>query len=386
MRLSDKENHKPLHFVIVATEDSADSLGASLIEALRVLYPDASFEGIGGARMIAQGFHSFFPLERLSVMGFIEPLKRLPSLLRMRSYIKRYVLKTRPTVFIGIDGPDFNLSLEKIFKAAGIKTVHVVGPTIWAWRSGRIKLIKKAVDLMLTLFTFETPLYEQHAVNVTCIGHPLADAIPLYSDKLAARRDSQLSEKCKIVALLPGSRAQELEHLLPPFLETAKWLLAKDKTILFVTSCANKTRERQFKEICLATSAPLITILPSAQQAMKVADAVLVASGTASLESMLVKRPTVVAYKTSYLTFCLAKLLIKVPYIALPNWLAGKKVMPEYVQDEISPEILGEKLYDFLQNPEIFSPSLAEFTKIHTLLKRNAGAAAANAITRLIKE
>lgn len=376
-----------MRFVLVATEDSGDILGASIIETLKKAYPHARFDGIGGQRMQAQGFHSLFPMERLSVMGFIEPLKRLPEILNIRSQLIKHVLQVRPAAFIGIDGPDFNLALEKKFKRAGIKTVHAVSPTIWAWRKGRLKTIKKAVDLMLALFPFEIPLYRKNAIKVSLIGHPMADKIPLESDKIAKRAALGLPKTQKIVALLPGSRAQELRYLLPPFLETATWLLQKDENMLFVSACANPTREKQFKAILAESpNAPPIQLLASAIDAMTVADVVLVASGTASLESMLVKRPTVVAYKTSSFNFQLATFLIHAPFIALPNLLARKKVMPEYIQHQVTPEILGGAIYDYFAYPEIFKPSLVEFTKIHNMLRKNTGESAANAIIDLIKE
>lgn len=217
----------PIRFALLAGEDSGDILGADLIAGLKERYPGAVFEGIGGPRMIAQGLVSFYPLERLSVMGIFEPLKRLPEFIKLFLRLKRHWTVSKPAAFIGIDAPDFNLRLEKALRSKGVKTVHYVSPTIWAWRPGRIKKIKKAVDLMLGIFPFEKPIYDQHQIPMEYVGHPLADSIPFQSDQALARRTLHLSSEGKYVALLPGSRRQELEQLLPAFIETAQWLLKK---------------------------------------------------------------------------------------------------------------------------------------------------------------
>ncbi|HRE30664.1 MAG TPA: lipid-A-disaccharide synthase, partial [Candidatus Berkiella sp.] len=230
-------------FGLVAGEESGDILGADLILALKKIYPQATFVGIGGARMIDAGIESLYPLERLSVMGFIEPLKRLPELLKMRSHLKKYFIQQPPAVFIGIDAPDFNLSLEHSLKQQGIRTVHYVSPTVWAWRKGRIHKIKKAINRMLCLFPFETQIYQTHLVPSTCVGHPLADATPLHLSQTQARNELGLPSDKKIVALLPGSRRQELAYLARDFIETARWLKQNISDIEFISPSANENTQ-----------------------------------------------------------------------------------------------------------------------------------------------
>jgi len=378
--------HYP-RFAIVAGEDSGDILGADLIAALKKRYPQAIFEGIGGRRMKAQGLISLFPLERLSVMGLFEPLKRLPELLHIYTCVKKHIIKYRPTVFIGIDAPDFNLRLEKALKAKGITTVHYVSPTVWAWRPNRIKTIKRSVDLMLGLFPFEKLIYEQNKIPMEYVGHPLADNIPLSSDKEEAKRKLTLDPHKKYIALLPGSRRQELHHLLVPFIQTALWLRNQDPSLEFITACVNGEREQQWKEVLKAFPDLNVHLyLNRSVEVMAASEVVLLASGTASLQSMLVKRPTVVAYKMSRLTYYLAKQLIKVPYISLPNLLANKALIPEYIQDQVAPEKLGEKIWGYLTDLEGNQTMMQEFEKLHHVLKKNAGQSAASAIAALIKD
>ncbi len=372
---------------IVAVEESGDILGADLMAALLKHYPDAQFEGIGGQRMLALGFKSLYPLERLSVMGLIEPLKRLFEILSIRRNLKNYFLKSKPSVVIGIDGPDFNLSLEKSLKAKGLKTVHYVSPTLWAWRKGRIHTIKKAVDLVLALFPFETPIYHKHQIPVCLVGHSLADSIPMHSDKAIARKELNLPMEGKVVALLPGSRHQELHYLGEPFVKTAQWLHEQDPSITFISACANKERQRQWASIIENMQGPKVSLFDGkATTVMAASDAILVASGTASLQAMLVKRPTVIAYKMKPWVFAIAKRLVKVPFIGLPNLLANKQIMPEFIQENVQPDRIGQQLLTYLANPAIVSGLTAEYEKIHDDLRRNAGETAAKAISQLIKE
>lgn len=371
---------------VVAGEGSGDILGANLLSALKKHYPDAIFEGIGGPQMQAVGFNSLYPLERLSVMGFIEPLKRLPEILSIRKGIIKHFTLNKPDIFIGIDSPDFNLSLEKTLKKKGIKTVHYVSPTVWAWRKGRIKTIKKAVDLVLALFPFETKIYEQNNIPVCFVGHSLADNIPLVSDKTAARTALNLPVAGKVVALLPGSREQELRYLARPFIETAKWLNTKDPNIRFISACANEERERQLREIINEDEKcpPIMLYQGQATHVMAAADCVLLASGTASLQSMLVKRPTVIAYKMSPWVFALAKRIVKVPYIGLPNLLANQLLMPEFIQSQVQPDKMGEQLLGYLTANDNNQALTATYEKIHHLLRKNAGETAALAIVNLL--
>jgi lipid-A-disaccharide synthase len=320
-------------------------------------------------------------------MGFIEPLKRLPELLKIRSTLKKYFIKNKPTVFIGIDAPDFNLSLEHSLKNNGITTVHYVSPTVWAWRKGRIHKIKKAIDHMLCLFPFETQIYQSHAVPITCVGHPLADSIPLHSDQSVARTELNLPLNSKIIALLPGSRTQELNYLAKEFIETARWLKARDPELRFIAASANGSTYEQFKGYLAHYKDVKVDIFQgNARTVMAASDAILTVSGTASLEAMLVKRPTVVAYKMSALGFAIAKRLIRIPYIALPNLLAGKLLMKEFVQSAVNPAAMGQVILEYLQSPLLTKESAATFLSLHHSLKKNAGQTAASAIQDLIKE
>ncbi|MGE3318854.1 MAG: lipid-A-disaccharide synthase [Candidatus Berkiella sp.] len=374
-------------FGIVAGEISGDILGADLIAALKETYPDATFVGIGGERMIKAGMQTLFPMERLSVMGFIEPLKRLPELLRIRSFLKQYFIKHKPTVFIGIDAPDFNLSLELYLKKHGVRTVHYVSPTVWAWRKGRIHKIKKAVNRMLCVFPFESPIYEEYQVPMTFVGHPLADEIPMDSSKSQARTILDLPQEKKIVALLPGSRAQEIAKLGQPFIETARWLKANFEEVEFISPLVNESIEEQFKaQLACNTDVKVKCFKGNARTVMAAADVVLTVSGTASLEAMLVKRPTIVAYKMSKLGFVIAKRIIHVPYIALPNLLAGKLIMKEFIQEAVKPEAMGKAILAYLMTPELSEQDSAIFSEIHESLRKDAGKTAASAIREVIKE
>ncbi len=374
-------------FGLVAGEESGDILGADLIEALKQLYPEASFVGIGGNRMIKAGMNSLFPMERLSVMGFIEPLKRLPELLKIRRFLKNYFIQNKPTVFIGIDAPDFNLSLEQSLKSHGVRTVHYVSPTVWAWRSGRIHKIKKAVHRMLCLFPFESKIYHEHNIPITCVGHPLADAIPLDSSQVEARKSLGLSLDKKIVALLPGSRAQELKYLATDFIETARWLKAQDPNIEFISPSANERTDKQFKDyLALYNDVEVNCFMGNARTVMAAADVILTVSGTASLEAMLVKRPTIVAYKMSALGFAVAKRIIHIPYIALPNLLAGKLLMKEFIQSAVDPQAMGEAILAYLHSPDLSLQDSKIFHELHGSLRKNAGQTAASAIKDVIKE
>ncbi len=371
---------------IVAGEESGDILGQALIVALKKRYPDATFEGVGGKRMIAQGFNSLYPLDRLAVMGFIEPLKRLPEILKIRKGLKQHFIQQKPDVFIGIDSPDFNLSLEHSLKANGIKTVHYVSPTVWAWRKGRIKTIKKAIDLMLTIFPFEKRIFEENNIPVCCVGHSLADSIPLHSDKNEARQLLNLPIHGKIVALLPGSRAQELKYLAKEFIQTASFMLQQDKSLRFITACPNENREQQFRAYLQEVGGVEVSIFQGqATQVMAASDAILLASGTASLQAMLVKRPTVIAYKMSPLVFAIAKRIVKIPYIGLPNLLANKCVMPEFIQSDVIPHKMGQQLMTFLTSHQENEKQNAFYEKMHLELKKNAGETAAQAIGQLLE-
>jgi lipid-A-disaccharide synthase len=373
---------------IVAGEASGDLLGASLIKAFKVLHPDIKFVGIGGPAMQAAGCKSLYEMERLSVMGLVEPLFHLPDLFKIRRGLYQYFTTNKPDVFIGIDSPDFNIGLELNLHKAGVRTVHYVSPSVWAWRKKRVFKIAKAVDLILTLLPFEAEFYKDHHVPVKFVGHPLADVIPLQPDKLAARQKLGLDEKATYIAVLPGSRRHEIQHLAPVFIETAYRCWQQKTEIRFITSAANAKRHQEFQDYCkkLAPNLPIQFFEGQSHDVMAAADVVLVASGTATLETMLYKRPMVIAYRIAGLTFQIAKHLVKIPFIGLPNLLANELLVPEFIQDAADPEKMSAALMDFLNHPEKIKNLENKFTELHQQLKLDASHEAATAILQVIKK
>ncbi|PAU89638.1 lipid-A-disaccharide synthase [Pseudomonas sp. WN033] len=379
---------KPLCIALVAGEASGDTLGAGLIRVLRQRFPDARFIGIGGPKMLAEGMQTRVPMERLSVMGLVEVLGRLRELLRIRRELVDYLKAEQPDVFIGIDAPDFTLGVERRLREAGIATVHYVSPSVWAWREKRVLGIRESTDLMLTLFPFEEEVYQRHGVRVRCVGHTLADRIALEPDRLAARETLDLAAGARVVALMPGSRNGELRKLGRLFLETAGWCLERDPTLQFILPCANPQRREQMEAIIAESGMvlPLTLLDGQAHEALAACDAVLIASGTATLEAMLFKRPMVVAYRMAGLTFKILKRLVKVGHVALPNLLAGREVAPEFLQDAATPEALGGALLARLQPSPERDDAQATFLELHQLLRRDADNAAAEAILELLRD
>jgi len=378
---------KPLCIALVAGEASGDTLGAGLIKALKLRFPQARFIGIGGPRMLAEGMQSQVPMERLSVMGLVEVLGRLRELLRIRRELVSYLKGECPDVFIGIDAPDFTLNVEQQLRDAGIATVHYVSPSVWAWREKRVLGIQKSTDLMLTLFPFEEDVYRRHGVSVRCVGHTLADQIPLQPDRQAARDVLGLPVNKRIVALLPGSRNGELRKLGLLFLHTAAWCLQREPELLFIMPCASVERRLQMDAI-LAESGlelPLTLFDGQAHEVLAASDAVLIASGTATLEAMLFKRPMVVAYRMAGLTFKILKRLVKVGFVSLPNLLAGREVAPEFLQDAATPEAMGAALLERLLPTQEREATQEVFIELHHSLRRDADHAAADAIADLLQ-
>ncbi|MCF6210253.1 MAG: lipid-A-disaccharide synthase [Gammaproteobacteria bacterium] len=371
---------------IVAGEASGDLLGAGLISAIRQRYPDAVFEGIAGPQMMAAGASSLFPMERLSVMGFSEVFGRLRELLGIRRQLAEHFISNPPDVFIGIDAPDFTLGLERRLHKAGIKTVHYVSPSVWAWRQRRVKKIVKSTDLMLTLFPFEAKFYRDHRMPVHFVGHPLADLIPMHPDQAAARCTLGLPAKGEVLALLPGSRSTELKHLAATFIDTARWLKLQRPKLHVVVPLANEQRRRQFQSILAkALEPPALTLIDGrAREVMTAADVVLLASGTASLEAMLLKRPMVVAYRMAPFSYWLAKRLLKVKSISLPNLLANDILVPELLQDEATPDQLGLAVLYYFENPQSAAEVMVHFDEIHHELRQDASQQAALAVLELI--
>ncbi len=378
-----------MHVAMVAGELSGDLLGAGLIAALRARYPQARFSGIGGPEMLAQGFHTVAPLERLAVMGLVEVLSHLPELLRIRRALHQHWLADPPQVFVGIDAPDFNLGLERRLRARGVPTVHYVSPSVWAWRPWRVRKIARAVSLMLTLLPFEAAFYRDHGVPVRHVGHPLADAIPLRSDPLLARRSLHLDwpAEAKVVALLPGSRLGEISRLGPVFLETARWLHARRPELRFLIPAATPRLHEVLTALRdhYAPTLPLMLVQGHSRAAMAAADVVLLASGTATLEAMLLKRPMVVAYRVAPATAWIARRLLTVSHFALPNLLAGRELVPEFIQEAATAANLGPAVLRWLDETVTREALTAEFDVLHDQLRRDASRQAATAIAELLE-
>ncbi|SBS28659.1 Lipid-A-disaccharide synthase [Marinomonas spartinae] len=374
-------------YVIVAGEASGDILGASLIAHLKKLQPDALFEGIGGPLMEAQGLKSLVPMDRLSVMGLFEVLGRLRELLGIRKQLFQLCINDSPTAFIGIDSPDFNLPLERKLKAQGIKTIHYVSPSVWAWRQKRIFKIKKSVDLMLALFPFELPIYHEHNIPVVCVGHTLADEISLESDAKQAREQLNLPTHIEgpVFAILPGSRSGEVARLAPLFIETMKLVKQQQPKAIFLIPAINQERQEQIEALLREAHMEAIVIDGKSRVVMAASDAVLLASGTAALEAMLVKRPMVVAYNFSKLTYAIMSRMLKVPYVSLPNLLANEALVPELIQDQATPENMSRRLLQtwqaFLSDKNIQH----KYYDLHDMLRKNAGQTAAKAIVDMLQ-
>ncbi|NEX20350.1 lipid-A-disaccharide synthase [Thiorhodococcus mannitoliphagus] len=373
---------------IVANEASGDLLGASLIRAIRARVPDARFVGVAGPRMLEAGCSTLFDQERLAVMGLTEVLAHLRELLSIRTELERYFVANPPDVFIGVDAPDFNLGLERRLRDKGIRTVHFVSPTVWAWRPGRVHGIRRAVDLMLSIFPFEEAFLREHEVPATYVGHPLAEEIPLDVDRAAARQGLGLPDQGQLMAILPGSRMGEVSRLAEPFIATALRCVEAKPDLTFVAPMVSK-RLRTLFEATLQRRAPQLPIHlvdGRSRDALAAADCVLTASGTATLEALLLKRPMVVGYRVHPLSYHLVKALrlVKVPYVAMANLLVGRELAPEFLQDRCRPELLAPALLDLLDNAEHRRFIAAEYDRIHRHLRRNAADSAAIAVLGLI--
>ncbi|TXR41057.1 lipid-A-disaccharide synthase [Ectopseudomonas mendocina] len=371
---------RPIRVALVAGEASGDILGCGLMQAIKQRHPDAEFIGVGGARMEAEGLKSFFPMERLAVMGLVEVLGRLFELLRRRRQLARELIAAKPDVFIGIDAPDFNLGLELKLRRAGIKTVHYVSPSVWAWRQKRVLKIREACDLMLTLFPFEAQFYDEHKVPVRFVGHPLADAIPQQADRAAAREALDLPQDEPVVALMPGSRGGEVARLGELFLDAAIRLRALRPGIRFLLPCATPERRVQLEQMLAGRDLPLTLLNGRSHEALAACDAVLIASGTATLEALLYKRPMVVAYRVAPLTYRILKRLVKSPYISLPNLLAERLLVPELIQDAATPEALAQAVAPLIDGGQVQTEG---FDVIHRALRRDASVLAADAVLKL---
>ena len=376
---------------LVAGEASGDLLGAGLVEALRERFPDAQFAGIGGPAMRVAGLEAWFDASELAVMGLSEVLSHLPRLLRLRRTLRERVLAWKPDVFVGIDAPDFNLGVERWLKRRGVRTVHYVSPSVWAWRESRAGKIGRSADRVLCLFPMEPAIYARHGVDARFVGHPLADAIALDPDRAAARDALGLAFHAPALALLPGSRLGEIERMLPPFLEAATLVSERIADLCLLLPAANAgcaqaigAQLRRFP--ALATRVRVLD--GQAQAAMIAADVVLLASGTAALEAMLCKRPMVVGHRIAPSTYRIVKALglLKSHYVSLPNVLAGEEVVPELLQDACTPQNLANAVLQWFGQPEAVAALRPRFRAIHESLRRDASARAADAIAELLAQ
>jgi lipid-A-disaccharide synthase len=377
-----------MRFALVAGEISGDILGAALIAALKRKFPQATFYGVAGPRMVAAGCVAIESIEALSLMGIAEVVQELPRLFKLRAQLVERFTRDKPDCVIGIDAPDFNLGLERRLKQRGLKTVHLVSPTVWAWRQGRVKSIAASVDLMLCLFPFEPKFYADHAVSATYVGHPLADELNDDVLQADARRLLRMPESGYVVAILPGSRGGELKYLAEPFAQAAAWLHQRLPDVRFVTPIAKPKLRAQMQQV-IAQHAPQVSwslLDGQSREAMRSADAVLLASGTATLECLLLGRPMVVAYRVAALTASILRGLgmLKVDKVSLPNLLAAEAVVPEMLQEAVTPEALGQELYVLLRSTYMQQRQIEQFDAVRLELRRDSAALSADAIAKLL--
>jgi lipid-A-disaccharide synthase len=371
---------KPPKIAIVAGEHSGDLLGAGLMQAISKRHPGACFIGVGGPLMAEQGMDSYFPMDDLAVMGIAEVVQQLPKLLRHRKNLVRYLIEEQPDVMIGIDAPDFNLTVETRLKKANIATIHYVSPSVWAWREGRIKGIKKAVDHVLCLLPFEKDFYDKHGLPATFVGHPLADDIPMQWEQAPARKELKLEPESEYLAILPGSRKGEIARMAPVFLRVAKKLAEKYPKLRFVAPMISQARAEQFQELIKRYSPELTIALPvgESRKVMAASNYLLLTSGTVALEALLIKRPMVVAYRFHWLSYQIIKRLFHAPFFSLPNLLASKEIVPELAQSEASEEGIERALVKLVEQDN--TALLEQFRAIHQQLKVSASEKAADVV------
>jgi lipid-A-disaccharide synthase len=365
---------------IVAGEASGDLLGSHLIVELKKHRPDLDFIGIAGPKMMAEGAKTLYPMERLAVRGYFEVLRHYWGLLRMRRQLVQYFLKNPPDLFIGIDAPDFNLGLEAVLRRRGIRTFHYVSPSIWAWRRGRIKKIRRAAGHVLCLFPFEKPIYDEAGIPSTYVGHPLADMIPLKHDMIAARAEMKITPPGLVIALLPGSRQSELDYMADLFIKAALKIVQEVPDVQFLVPLATRETRAKFEQAIYRNNAHEISfklLFGHAHMAMAAADGVIVASGTATLEAALLGRPMVIAYRMSAWSWPLMKRMGYLPWVGLPNILAERDVVPELLQDKATPEALADELLRMVFDKERVTAIQSQFAEIHRQLRQNSGEKAA---------
>ena len=372
---------------IVAGEASGDLIGSHLIRALKAAIPDAAFTGIGGPKMQAEGFPSLFSMEKLAVRGYIEVLRHYLEITGIRRKLVRSLASAKPDIFIGIDAPDFNLELERRLKKIGITTVHYVGPSIWAWRGARIKGIAKSVDHMLVLFPFEAQIYKNAGIDATYVGHPLADIIPERDQTNEMRSLLRAPSGCRIVTLMPGSRQTELAHLGRLFAETAVHLAKLVPNVHFLVPLLTRETRAQFDQALFdahATELPLTVLFGHGRDALAASDVALIASGTATLEAALLRKPMVIAYKMNSFTWRLMSKLRYQPWVGLPNILSGTFVVPEFLQDEATADNLAQALANLLMDPVVTRRLPPKLSALHVILRQNTAARVVATIQRLL--
>lgn len=378
-----------VRIAMVAGETSGDLLASHLIRAIRQQVPDAEFFGIGGPKMQAEGFDARWPSELLAVHGYVDALKRYRELSGIRRALLGQIRGERPAAFIGVDAPDFNLWLEGKVKDSGIPSIHFVSPSIWAWRGGRIKRIARSVSRMLCLFPFEPEIYEQAGVPVSYVGHPLADVFPLHPDRNAARQLLELPLEHRIVAMLPGSRQSEVRNLADTYIATAKQMVARDPGLCFLVPLATRETRAIFEEALHRNQAldlPIRMLFGHAVEAMIASDVVLVASGTASLEAALLKRPMVITYRIGAWQYRLMKRMAYLPWVGLPNILCNEGLVPELLQDDATPEKLAAALDAWLNDPDRRAALEARFAELHLTLRQNTAEKAAEAVLPYLRQ
>jgi len=378
----------PLRVGLVAGESSGDTLGAALIHALRSQLPNVECFGVAGPKMIAAGCEAWASADELAVMGLAEIVRHLPRLLRLRKSLLERFTAARPDVFVGIDSPEFNLGMAKRLKQRGLKTVQYVSPQVWAWRQGRVRTIGKACDLVLCLLPFETDFYAEYGVRAVFVGHPLADQIPLEVDRREARRALGIESDATVVALLPGSRMGEVERLAADFAAAASWIAERRPDVRFIAPMASARVRIAFERHVMTLGAPTVTLLDGqAQRALAASDGVIVASGTATLETLLSGRPMVVAYRFSAMTAFLLRTLrlVKVPYFSQPNLLVGRRLVPEFLQEEVSGAALGAALLHEIEDPQHVGELTREFRTVHEVLRCGGADRAATAILECVR-
>lgn len=372
---------------IVAGEASGDLLGSHLIAALKKRRPDIEFVGIAGPKMMAEGAKSLYPMERLAVRGYFEVLRHYWGLLRMRQELIRHFLKNPPDLFIGIDAPDFNIELEARLRRSGIKTMHYVSPSIWAWRRGRIKKIKQAVTHILCLFPFEKPIYDEAGIAATYVGHPSADTIPVENDVAAAREELKLGNSGLVIGLLPGSRQSELDYMADIFIKAAMQIAKEVPDVQFLVPLISRETREKFEAAIYNNNAqelPFKLLFGHSHMAMAASDGLIVASGTATLEAALLGRPMVIAYRMSAWSWPIMKRMGYLPWVGLPNILAGKSVVPELLQKNATPEALADELLRMVFDKDRVSGIRSEFADIHQQLRQNTDEKAADAVLGML--